>query len=76
VAPAQAVAKTARSKATKATKAAPAQAAATTGRVYRRTPDDLAAVFDRTGTVAGVAEHYQVPRYTAQGWVGRLRAAR
>jgi hypothetical protein len=24
--------------------------------------------------VAGVAEHYQVPRYTAQGWVSRLRA--
>jgi hypothetical protein len=26
------------------------------------------------GTVAGVAAHYDVPRYTAQGWVGRLRA--
>jgi hypothetical protein len=49
-------------------------ASATSGRVYRRTPDDLAAVFARVKTVAGVAEHYQVPRYTAQGWVSRLRA--
>lgn len=47
----------------------------TSGRVYRRTPDDLAAVFERVGTVAGIAAHYQVPRYTAQGWVSRLRAA-
>ncbi len=44
------------------------------GRVYRRTPDDLAAIFEQVGTVAGVAAHYEVPRYTAQGWVGRLRA--
>ena len=57
-------------------KAAAAEAAATGGRVYRRTPDDLAAVFEQTGTVAGIAEHYQVPRYTAQGWVGRLRATK
>ena len=47
---------------------------APSGRVYRRTPDDLAAVLQQVGTVAGVADHYQVPRYTAQGWVGRLRA--
>lgn len=46
----------------------------TSGRVYRRTPDDLAAVFAQVGTVAGIAAHYQVPRYTAQGWVSRLRA--
>ncbi|MEV8510580.1 hypothetical protein AB0368_37915 [Actinoplanes sp. NPDC051475] len=46
----------------------------TSGRVYRRTPDDLAAVFEQVGTVAGIAAHYQVPRYTAQGWVSRLRA--
>ena len=45
------------------------------GRVYRRTPDDLAEVFEQVETVAGVAEHYEVPRYTAQGWVNRLRAA-
>ena len=52
------------------------RAAGTTasGRVYRRTPDDLAAVFEQVETVAGVAAHYQVPRHTAQGWVSRLRA--
>ena len=49
-------------------------APATSGRVYRRTPDDLAEVFEQVETVAGVAEHYEVPRYTAQGWVSRLRA--
>ena len=43
------------------------------GRVYRRTPDDLAEVFEQVETVAGIAEHYGVPRYTAQGWVNRLR---
>jgi hypothetical protein len=65
----------------KRTAAAPAPAKrtrsaapATTGRVYRRTPDDLAEVFAQVETVAGVAAHYQVPRHTAQGWVGRLRA--
>jgi hypothetical protein len=59
----------------KRTRAATATAESpTSGRVYRRTPDDLAAVFARVETVAGVAEHYQVPRYTAQGWVSRLRA--
>ncbi len=61
--------------AAKRTRAATTTAAsATSGRVYRRTPDDLAAVFARVETVAGVAEHYQVPRYTARGWVSRLRA--
>jgi hypothetical protein len=63
-------------KATPVRKAAPARKAAAKGRVYRRTPDDLAAVFEQMGSVAAVADHYQVPRYTAQGWVGRLRATR
>ncbi|MFV2101620.1 hypothetical protein [Micromonospora sp. LOL_024] len=43
------------------------------GRVYRRMPDDVVDVFNRTGTVTAVAEHYGVPRHTAQGWIGRLR---
>jgi hypothetical protein len=51
-----------------------AAAPATSGRVYRRAPEDLAAVFQQVETVAGIAAHYQVPRYTAQGWVSRLRA--
>jgi hypothetical protein len=44
-------------------------------RVYRRMPDakELAAVYDRIGTVTGVAKHYDVPRHTAQGWMARLR---
>ncbi|NYT95615.1 hypothetical protein [Salinispora sp. H7-4] len=43
------------------------------GRVYRRMPDDVVEVFNRMGTVTAVAEHYGVPRHTAQGWIGRLR---
>jgi hypothetical protein len=45
------------------------------GRAYRRMPDDLADVFARLGSVTRVAEHYAVPRHTAQGWVGRLRSS-
>jgi hypothetical protein len=48
---------------------------ATGGRVYRRMPDDLAAVYQRAGTSAAVAEHYAVPRHTAQGWIRRLRTS-
>jgi hypothetical protein len=42
-------------------------------RVYRRSPEDLDTVFQQVGTVAGIADHYNVPRYTAQGWVRTLR---
>jgi hypothetical protein len=42
-------------------------------RVYRRSPEDLDMVFQQVGTVAGVADHYNVPRHTAQGWVRTLR---
>ena len=70
------VAKKAPAKTTRVAKKAPAKAnTERPGRVYRRTPDDLAVVFEQMGTVAAVAEHYGVPRYTAQGWIGRLRAA-
>ncbi|MFG1611062.1 hypothetical protein [Actinoplanes sp. NPDC049265] len=59
----------------KRTRAAATTAAPVTGgRVYRVSPDDLAAVFEQIGTAAGVAAHYQVPRHTAQGWIRRLRA--
>jgi hypothetical protein len=34
-------------------------------------PDDFAAVYAQAGTTAAIADHYGVPRYTAQGWVGR-----
>jgi hypothetical protein len=51
------------------------QPAVRAGRVYRKMPDDLAEVYAERGTVVGVAKHYGVPRHTAQGWVGRLRAS-
>jgi hypothetical protein len=47
---------------------------ASTGRVYRRMPDDLADVYAQTQSVTAVARHYDVPRHTAQGWMNRLRA--
>ncbi|MFI7599379.1 hypothetical protein [Actinoplanes sp. NPDC049681] len=63
----------------KAPKAAPAEKVAARaasdgkGRVYRRTPDDLAKVLKKLGTASAVADHYGVPGYTAQGWIRRLR---
>jgi hypothetical protein len=44
-----------------------------TGRAYRRMPDDFAAVYRQAGSASAVAEHYQVPRHTANGWIRRLR---
>jgi hypothetical protein len=43
------------------------------GRVYRRSPADLEAVYQQAGSVAAVADHYNVPRHTAQGWIRTLR---
>ncbi|MBF6341381.1 hypothetical protein IU450_36705 [Nocardia abscessus] len=45
------------------------------GRAYRKMPDadELRENFHKIGTVTGLARHYNVPRHTAQGWVGRLR---
>nr|WP_052165599.1 hypothetical protein [Micromonospora purpureochromogenes] len=48
-------------------------ATTTTGRVYRRSPSDLASVYQQAGSVAAVADHYNVPRHTAQGWIRTLR---
>lgn len=44
-------------------------------RAYRRMPEanELQTVYQRIGTVTGVAKHYGVPRHTAQGWMARLR---
>jgi len=50
-----------------------AAAKATGERAYRRAPDDLVQVFERLGGVTAVARHYQVPRYTVQSWIRRLR---
>jgi hypothetical protein len=43
------------------------------GRVYRRSPADLEAVYQQAGSVTAVADHYDVPRHTAQGWIRTLR---
>ncbi|AVT28477.1 hypothetical protein C6361_02015 [Plantactinospora sp. BC1] len=52
----------------------PATAATpTASRSYRRAPDDLAQVFNQAGTVTAVADHYGVPRHTAQSWVRTWR---
>jgi hypothetical protein len=65
-------------KAAKATRrSAPSRRAAADstsgGRAYRRTPDDLLETYAQAGSITAVADHYGVPRHTAQGWIGRLR---
>jgi hypothetical protein len=64
-------------KTAKAARVAPAKkgtrAAAANGRAYRRMPDDFATVYQQAGTAAAVADHYDVPRHTAHGWIRRLR---
>ncbi len=52
---------------------AKAEASTLGGRAYRRMPDDLAEVYDALQSVTQVAQHYDVPRHTAQGWMNRLR---
>jgi len=44
-------------------------------RAYRRMPDVAALLeaYEQTRTITGVAEHFGVPRHTAQGWITRLR---
>ena len=71
----------------KATRGAAAKAAAASaqngseaapdsgGRIYRRAPADLSAVYAELGSASAVAQHYQVPRHTVQGWLRRLRNA-
>lgn len=61
-------AKTARKAVATKTTTAPAGS-----RNYRTTPTDLVEVYARVGTINALAEHYEVPRHTAQGWVSRLR---
>jgi hypothetical protein len=44
-------------------------------RAYRRMPEveELLAAHAKIGSVTKLAEHYGVPRHTAQGWMGRAR---
>jgi hypothetical protein len=57
-------------------KAAAATAATRTagGRAYRRMPEDFRGVYEQTSSPAALAEHYGVPRHTAQGWIRRVKA--
>jgi len=51
-------------------------AAADNGRrPYRRMPEtaDVVTAYERLNSVTKLAEHFQVPRYTAQAWISRLR---
>jgi hypothetical protein len=78
---AKAGAKKATGTAAKAAKAAKKTAAKKTAaksgqresRAYRRMPDDIIAVFEQAGGATALANHYEVPRHTAQGWLRRLR---
>jgi hypothetical protein len=44
-------------------------------RAYRRMPepDEVMAAYTSAGTITGLAEHFGVPRHTANGWARRLR---
>ena len=66
-----AAAKAAAASAQTGTEAAPESG----GRSYRRAPADLSAVYAELGSASAVAQHYQVPRHTVQGWLRRLRNA-
>ncbi|MEJ3750591.1 helix-turn-helix domain-containing protein [Actinomycetes bacterium KLBMP 9797] len=53
-----------------------APAAAGSTRAYRRMPDpeQVMAAYQQTGSLAAVAEHFDVPRHTVAGWARRLRS--
>jgi hypothetical protein len=38
-------------------------------------PDDFSAVATRLNSASAIAGHYEVPTYTVQGWLRRLRSA-
>lgn len=53
-----------------------AAATGSTGtRAYRRMPDpaEVLAAYAQAGSITALAEHYGVPRHTANGWARRLR---
>jgi hypothetical protein len=61
-------------RAARRTSTPPPAAAAT--RAYRRMPDagEVVAVWRKGRKVMAVAEHFGVPRHTANGWLRRLRS--
>lgn len=44
-------------------------------RAYRKMPpaDEVIAAYRRVGSVGGLADHFDVPRHTVQGWARQLR---
>jgi hypothetical protein len=55
--------------------AAAEEAPAKAGRAYRRMPaqDEVLAAWNETRSATQVANHFDVPRHTATGWLRRLR---
>ena len=62
-----------RSRAGRPVAAEPVRAGA---RAYRRMPpaEKVMAAYRRVGSVSGLAEHFDVPRHTVQGWARQLRS--
>jgi hypothetical protein len=60
--------------ATKTAGAKTATAGTGGGRAYRRMPEDFRAVYQDTSSPSAIADHYGVPRHTAQGWIRRIKA--
>ena len=56
-------------------RAAAEEAPAKAGRAYRRMPaqDEVLAAWNKTRSATQVANHFDVPRHTATGWLRRLR---
>lgn len=48
---------------------------ATRERAYRRMPpaEEVMAAYQQVGSVSGLADHFNVPRHTVQGWARQLR---
>lgn len=67
--------KTARKTVKKAARGRKAASGEREVRAYRRMPDpdEVLAAYAQTGSITGLAEHYGVPRHTANGWARRLR---
>jgi len=66
--------KATRSRLTRAEKST-AREAVNGRRAYRRMPEanEVATAYRQAGSASGVAEHFDVPRHTAAGWIRRLR---
>ena len=63
---------TAKKATTRAAKAAPAPA--TSERQYRRMPEAFRAAYAENKSPAALAERFDVPRYTVQGWIRRVKS--